>query len=123
MQDIVAPLKDMNATMVAITPQIAEKSMEMVRKHKLTFDMLSDPGMAYLSQLGIKFRIADEVIKIYDGFGIDVPAANGDDSYNLPMPTRLVVSQDGIVRAADIDPNPTTRPEPQKTVDDIKALG
>ncbi len=123
MQDIVEPLKELNAAMVAITPQIAEKSMEMVRKHKLTFDMLSDPGMAYLTQLRIKFRIADEVIKIYDGFGIDVPAANGDDSYNLPMPTRLVVSQDGIVRAADIDPNHTVRPEPQKTLDDVKALG
>ncbi len=123
MQDIVEPLKELNAALVAITPQIAGKSIEMIRKHKLTFDMLSDPGMAYLSQLGIKFRVADEVIKIYGGFGIDIPAANGDDSWTLPMPTRLVVSQDGIVRAADIDPNHTVRPEPQKTVDDVKALG
>ena len=123
MQDIVAPLRELNTTLVAITPQIAEKNIEMIEKHDITFAMLSDPGMAYLSQLGIKFQVPDEVKKIYSGFGIDLAATNGDDSWTLPMPTRLLVTPDGIVRAADIDPDYTARPEPQKTVDDVKALG
>ena len=123
MQNIVAPLRELNTTLVAITPQIAEKNIEMVEKHGITFAMLSDPGTAYLSQLGIKFQVPDEVKKIYSGFGIDLVATNGDDSWTLPMPTRLLVTPDGIVRAADIDPNYTARPEPQKTLDDVKALG
>ncbi len=123
MQDIVAPLRELNTTLVAITPQTAEKNIEMIEKHNITFAMLSDPGMAYLSQLGIRFQVPDGVKKIYGGFGIDLAATNGDDSWTLPMPTRLVVTPDRIVRAADIDPNYTARPEPQKTVDDVKALG
>jgi peroxiredoxin len=123
LQNIVAPLRELNTTLVAITPQIAEKNIEMVEKHGITFAMLSDPGTAYLSQLGIKFQVPDEVKKIYSGFGIDLVATNGDDSWTLPMPTRLLVTPDGIVRAADIDPNYTARPEPQKTLDDVKALG
>ena len=47
------------------------------------------------------------------GFGIDLVATNGDDSWTLPMPTRLLVSPDGIMCAADFDPNYTARPEPQ----------
>ena len=38
------------------------------------------------------------------------------------MPGRFVVDSGGIVRAADVDPDYERRPEPQKTVDDVKAL-
>ena len=100
MRDIVDPLNELNATMVAISPQNQEKNKE----------------------LGLVFEVAPEIKEIYGGFGIDLPTSNGEDSWTLPMPTRLVVSQDGIVRATDIDPNHTARPEPQKTVDDVKAL-
>jgi len=33
-----------------------------------------------------------------------------------------VIDTQGIVRAADADPDYQYRPEPQKTVDDVKAL-
>ena len=38
------------------------------------------------------------------------------------MPTRLVVDDNGIVRATDIDPDYTRRPERQKTLDDVNIL-
>jgi peroxiredoxin len=123
LQDIVAELAELNTTLVAVTPQIAEKSMEMIEKHSLTFPMLSDPGLDYLAQWGISFQVPDDIKKFYGGFGIDLAATNGDDSWCLPIPARLVVSRDGIVRTADIDPNYTARPEPQKTLDDVRSLG
>ncbi len=123
MRDIVEDLNGLNTTMVAISPQNQAKNDELVEKHKLNFDLLRDEGNAYCKELGIVMEIAPEIKTIYGGFGIDLPTSNGEDSWTLPMPTRLVVSQDGIVRAADTDPNHTARPEPQKTVDDVKALG
>ncbi len=122
MRDIVDPLNELNATMVAISPQNQDKNKKLVEKHKLNFDLLRDEGNAYCGELGIVMNVAPEIQKIYDGFGISLPASNGEDSWTLPMPTRLVVSQDGIVCAADIDPNHTARPEPDKTVEDVKAL-
>ena len=122
MRDIVDQLTELNTTMVAISPQNQDKNKELVEKHKLNFDLLRDESNTYTASMGLVFKIAPEIIKIYDGFGINLPASNGEDSWALPIPTRLVVSQDGIVRAADIDPNHTVRPEPQKTVDDVKAL-
>ncbi len=85
--------------------------------------MLSDPGNAYAAELGLRFEISPDVKEIYGGFGIDLPKVNGDDSWTLPIPARLVVDSDGIVRAADIDVDYTRRPEPDKTVADVKALG
>ena len=122
LRDIVDGLNENNTTMVAISPQNQDKNDELVEKHKLNFDLLRDEGNGYCNELGIVMTVAQEIQDIYGGFGIDLPTSNGESSWTLPMPTRLVVSQDGIVRAADIDANHTTRPEPQKTLDDVKAL-
>ncbi len=95
----------------------------MIEKHGITFDMLSDPGNAYAAELGLRFQVPPEVQEIYGGFGIDLPKVNGDDSWTLPIPARLVIDSGGIVRAADIDVDYTRRPEPDKTVADVAALG
>ena len=122
MRDIVSSLDEAGATLVAITPQLVEHNKAMTEKHGLNFHMLSDPGHAYLSELGLKFEIPPEVKKIYQGFGLDIPGTNGDDSWTLPMPGRIVVDSSGVVRATDIDPNYASRPEPEKTLADVQAL-
>jgi len=38
------------------------------------------------------------------------------------MPARFVIDASGIVRAVDVDPDYRYRPEPEKTVEDVKAL-
>lgn len=95
----------------------------MIKKHALDFELLHDPGNEYAALLGLRFDVPANIIEIYDGFGIDLKASNGDDSLTLPMPARLVVDQSGTVRTTDISPNYTTRPEPEKTLDDVKTLG
>jgi len=123
LRDIRDELTSLGATLAAITPQVAEFNLSMIEKHKLNFNMLSDPGNAYAAELGLRFQVPPPVMEIYDGFGIDLVKSNGDASATLPMPARLVVDSDGIVRAADIDPDYTHRPEPSKTIEDVKALG
>jgi peroxiredoxin len=122
LQEIATELKDKNVTVVALTPQLPENSVTMREKNNINFDLLSDPGNAYAAKLGIKFTVEGELREIYDGFGINLPKHNGEDSWTLPMPARYVVSQDGIIRAADVDPDYTNRPEPQKTLDDVSNL-
>jgi peroxiredoxin len=123
LRDIVEPLKALGAALVAITPIVAEHSRGLIEKHDLTFEMLSDPGNAYAAALGIRFELPPEIQEIYRGFGIDLLNANSDASATLPIPARLVVDRTGIVRTADIDPDYTRRPEPSKTLEDVRALG
>ena len=107
---------------MALTPQLAEQSQAMVEQHSLGFQLLHDPNLAYAERLGLKFKLPDDLAEVYAGLGIDLPKFNGEDSWTLPMPARLVVDGGGTVRAADIDPDYTSRPEPQKTLDDLAAL-
>lgn len=123
MQGILGQLEDLGASLVAITGQVHEFSRLMIADHGLNYHLLSDPGHQYAAQLGLRFTFSDELKAVYkEGFGNDLARFNGDESWTLPMPARLVVDRGGIVRAADIDPDYTRRPEPEKTLADVKAL-
>ena len=122
MQQIVGTLKGYGATLVAITPQLHDRSRSQVEKQGITFDLLSDPGNDYAARLGLRFRLPDDLKAVYLSFGNDLAVRNGEGSWTLPMPGRFVIDRGGIVRAADVDPDYERRPEPQKTVDDVKAL-
>ena len=115
-------MKELGASIVAITPQLAQSSREMIEKHKITFDLLSDFGNAYAAELGLRFRLPDDLQAVYLSFGNDLAVRNGEDSWTLPMPGRFLVDRGGIIRAVDVDPDYRYRPEPQKTVEDVKAL-
>jgi peroxiredoxin len=115
-------LKELGATIVAITPQLAEASRSLIEKQKISFDLLSDPGNAYAAELGLRFTLPDDLKGVYLSVGNDLAVRNGEASWTLPMPGRFVIERGGLVRAADVDPDYERRPEPQKTVDDVKAL-
>ncbi len=122
MQAICEELAAKGATLVAITPQLAEHSRTMIERHSLSFDLLSDPGNEYLSTLGLRFELPDDVKEVYLSIGIDLPKHHGEDSWTLPVPARLLVDSSGIIRAADIDVDYTRRPEPEKTLTDLDGL-
>lgn len=107
---------------MALTPQLPAHSLKMVEAHKLDFEILSDPGNAYAAALGLRFELPVELREIYRSFGIDLPAVNGDPSWTLPIPGRIVVDRQGIVRAVDVDPDYTVRPEPEVTLEEVKRL-
>ena len=120
MQQVVDTLKELDTTIVAITPQLAEASRLLISRQKITFDLLSDPGNGYTATLGLRFKLPDDLKAVYLSFGNDLAVRNGEDSWTLPMPGRFVVDRAGVVRAVDVDPDYEHRPEPQKTVDDVK---
>ena len=123
MQAVVPELESHGATLVAITPHKAENSLRMIDRHKLGFEMLSDPGNAYAARLGLRFQVPETLKEVYLSLGIDLEDSSGSPDWTLPVPARIVVDRTGIVRATDIDVDYTRRPEPEKTVADVAALG
>lgn len=119
MQNIVSALREHRATLVALTPQQPAHSLKMLEDHKLDFEILSDPGNQYAAALGLRFELPVELREIYRSFGIDLPAVNGDPSWTLPMPGRIVVDRSGVVRGVDVDPDYTIRPEPELTLAEV----
>ena len=122
MQEITEELKSLGLQIFAITPQTTDHSAKMVADQKLSFSILSDPENAYAAELGLKHDVLGRLKEIYQSFGIHLDKSNGDPSWTLPMPGRIIVDSDGIVRSVDADPDYTKRPEPAKTLADARAL-
>lgn len=94
----------------------------MKDRYRLRFPVLSDPGHAYARKLGLVFRLPHDLQKVYAGFGIVLPEFNGDDSWELPLPTRLVIDVQGTIRDVEADPDYTVRPEPESTLEVLRGL-
>ena len=122
MQEVVAELEEHGARLVALTPQKAGKNLLMIERHRLGFEMLSDPGNEYAARLGLRFQLPVELKEVYLSLGIDLEESSGSPDWTLPVPARIVVDRTGIVRATDIDVDYTRRPEPGKTVAEVAAL-
>jgi peroxiredoxin len=73
-------------------------------------------------QFGLRFALPEYLRQIYRSFPLDLEKYNGDASWTLPIPARFVVDRAGILRAAESDPDYTTRPEPADTLATLRAL-
>lgn len=110
------------ATLVAISPQMVHFARKAVKENKLSFDVLCDPGNRVARQFGLVFSLPEDLRGLYKGFGVDLEKFNGDDSWTLPIPARLVVDQTGTVRSVQAHPDYTVRPDPLETVEVLKSI-
>jgi peroxiredoxin len=74
------------------------------------------------AQFGLRFRLPDYLREIYRTCPLDFEKFNGDPSWTLPIPARFLIDQQGIIRAAESDPDYTTRPEPDDTLQALRAI-
>jgi peroxiredoxin len=101
---------------VVISPQVPTISLEMRAQLKLGFDLLFDAGNKVAEAYGIAMQLPDDLIKVYARFGIDLPTFDGDASWRLPAPARVVLAKGGAVLGIEADPDYTRRPEPEETL-------
>jgi len=94
----------------------------MAQKHHLEFDLLRDEHNVIAGKLGLVFSLPEDLREVYKTLGIDLSRFNGDDSWTLPMPARLVIDPKGIIRKKDVNPDYTVRSEPAETVAFLKSL-
>ncbi len=114
--------KALGATFIAISPQLQSFNREFREEKKLTFEILSDPGNEVAQRYGIKYKLPEDLREVYLQFNIDLPKYNGDDSWTLPLPARLVIDQEGIIRYAAINADYTVRPDPEETIAALKNI-
>lgn len=107
--------------MVALTPQKVVRTKAQLKKNPIEFDILTDFENAYANELGIRFEMPDYLIELYKGFGLDFPTFHGESTWTLPMPARIVVGTDGRVLNVEANADYTRRPEPEVTLEVLRA--
>ena len=122
MQRSLPEIKALGAELVTISPQSPDNSLSTAEKLALEFEVLSDVGNKVARDFGLVFKLTEKMQEIYGSFGIDLPAANGDQSFELPIPATYVVSQDGIIAFAFIDADYTNRLDPETIITELKKI-
>jgi peroxiredoxin len=108
--------KALGATFIAISPQLQRYNRELREEKNLPFEILSDPGNHVAQLYGLKFQLPEDLREVYVQFDIDLPKYNGDDSWTLPLPTRLIIDQNGSIQHGAINADYTVRPDPEETL-------
>ena len=121
-QDLLPEFQQAGASLIAISPELPDHSLSVTEKHNLEFAVLSDVGNNVSRQYGLVFTLDKSLQPIYKNFGIDIPASNGDDSYELPMPATYVIDQSSRIRYAYAEADYTQRAEPQDVLSVVREL-
>jgi peroxiredoxin len=67
-------------------------------------------------QFGIVYTLDEALRPVFAGFGVDLPAFNGDRSFELPVPATYLVERDGTIAGAWIDADYRRRAEPAEVL-------
>lgn len=102
------------ANVVAVSPQTQPNSRKSARQNQLTFPILSDVDGEVAAEFGLRFKLPDYLIALYQSLKNDLPAFNADPSWTLPMPARYVIRPDGVIAYAEVNPDYTQRPDPSE---------
>lgn len=121
-QQMLPQIQALGASLVAISPQSPDYSLSLAEKQALTFAVLSDAGNQVAREYGLVFTIDEAVRAAHKQIGVDLPAYNGDESWELPMPGTFLVDQAGTVRLAFVDPDFTHRLDPSIIIAELKKL-
>jgi len=113
-------IRGLGANLVAISPQLPAQTLDLTAKTNLDFEVLYDAGNQTAKEFGLVFTLAEELKSVYEGFGINLPKANGDDSFELPIPATYVIGRDGTILYDFVDTNHTNRLEPSQIVAALK---
>lgn len=121
-QQLLPEFQQASAQVIAISPELPDNSISITEKHELAFPVLSDVGNTVARSYGLVFSLAESLRPLYKGFGIDIPASNGDDTYELPVPATYVIDSTGTIRYAYAEADYTLRAEPAEVLAAVKTL-
>jgi peroxiredoxin len=104
-------LRALGATLVAISPQVPERLVEIKQRHGLEFFVASDLGNALGRKFGITFTADQPSQQSILAKGVNLGEVTGTGTWELPMPAVIVIGQDRVVRFAEISPDWLVRTE------------
>jgi peroxiredoxin len=121
MNRILPQIEHAPASLIAISPQTVKQSFFMADQHKLRFPLLSDPGNRVARQFGLVYRVPDYQQAVYRRVFINLPFANGDESWELPVLATYILNRSGSVLFSSVNADYSERPEPAEILSQLAA--
>jgi peroxiredoxin len=116
-------LREFDAELVAISPQLPDASLQFETDRELTFPVLSDVGLKTARLFGLVYDLPSNLLRTYREFGIDLTAYNGTThGTQLPLAATYVIGPDRKILRAAIDEDPARRLDPIDILETLARL-
>ncbi|MDR3507358.1 MAG: peroxiredoxin-like family protein [Caulobacteraceae bacterium] len=121
-RNLAPALKDPGATLIAVSPQVPERLVDIKRRHDFDFAVASDLGNALGRRFGILYSFDEASKAAAIARGSSIGEVTGAGTWELPMPTVVVIGQDRRVRFADVSPDWMVRTEAEPVIEAVRGL-
>ena len=121
-QKILPEISRLGGALLAVSPQNPDKSQATLLKNFLQYEVLSDLGNLVARQFGLVYQVPEWVRSIYLSFGTNLPAFNGDSSWELPIPGTFVIGAERRILLSYADSDPRNRLEPSAILEALEVL-
>ncbi len=121
LQQVLPEIKSLGASLMALTPELPDNSLNTQEKNELSFEVLTDTDNQIARQYGLVFKLSPETAKYYKA-AFDLEVYNGNDTDELPLAATYVIDTSGKIRYAFLDADYRRRAEPAEVIDVLKSL-
>jgi peroxiredoxin len=122
-EEALAPgLRDLGATLVAVSPQIPERLGEIKTRHRLSFKVASDPGNGLGRRLGILYTADEASQAAQRAKGGFIGDTTGTGTWELPQPAVVVIDHERVVRFIDVSPDWLVRTEAEPVLEAVRDI-
>jgi peroxiredoxin len=111
----------LGATLVVMTPETRDFPRQLRQRLGLDLMVLSDVDCGVAGAYGVLFRVPEKTKAYYMAKGLDLGARHGSSTWMLPIPATYVIDCVGRILQAFVDPDFTSRPEPEAVLEALRA--
>jgi peroxiredoxin len=115
-------LQDLGAQLLALSPQIPDRLLDIKQRHGLEFLVASDLGNDIGRKLGILYSFDEASRRAALERGNGIGDVTGTGTWELPMPTVVVIDSSRVVRFAEVSPDWLVRTEAKPIVQAVSEI-
>lgn len=115
-------LRDLGATLVAVSPQVPERLVEIKTRHGLSFKVASDLGNALGRRFGILYTADEASQAAQRAKGAFIGETTGTGTWELPQPAVIVIDHERVVRFVDVSPDWLLRTEAEPVLEAVRDI-
>lgn len=115
-------LHALGVPLVAVSPQIPERLVEIKTRHALQLQVATDPDNQLGRRLGILYSFDEASRDAALAKGNSIGDITGTGTWELPQPTVVVIAKDGTVAFAEVSPDWLVRTEADPVIRAVEQL-
>jgi peroxiredoxin len=115
-------LRELGATLLALSPQIPDKLLAIKERHNLEFLVASDLHNELGARFGILYTFDEPSKAAALARGNPIGDVTGTGTWELPMPTAIVIDGNRVARFVDVSPDWLVRTETEPLIEVVRGL-